>query len=93
MELIHEGCGTYCLHYLNISMMKRKKSFIQERFGNRVKELRTAKGWSQERLADECKLHRTYIGGIERGERNVSLRNLNAIAKAFDLTLKELFDF
>ena len=73
--------------------MRRKKSAIQERFGNRVRELRQAKGWSQERLADECKLHRTYIGGIERGERNVSLNNINAVAKALDISLKELFDF
>jgi len=73
--------------------MKRRKSLIQERFGNRVRKLREEKGWSQERLADECKLHRTYIGGIERGERNVALRNINAIAKAFDISLKELFDF
>lgn len=73
--------------------MKRKKSLIQERFGNRIRDLRSTRGWSQERLADECKLHRTYIGGIERGERNVSLKNLNAIAKAFDISLKELFDF
>ncbi len=73
--------------------MKRKKSTIQERFGNRVRQLRKAKGWSQERLADECRLHRTYIGGIERGERNVSLNNINVIAKAFDISLKELFDF
>ncbi len=73
--------------------MKRKRSLVQERLGNRIRELRGTRGWSQERLADECRLHRTYIGGIERGERNVSLNNINAIAKAFDITLKELFDF
>lgn len=74
-------------------MMKHKKSLIQERFGKRIRELRNGRGWSQERLADECKLHWTYIGGIERGERNVSLKNINAIAKALDIPLKELFDF
>ncbi len=73
--------------------MKRKRSLILERFGNKIRDLRNVRGWSQERLADECKLHRTYIGGIERGERNVSLKNINAIAKAFDISLKELFDF
>lgn len=78
---------------LTLLTMKRKKILIQERFGSRVRELRVARGWSQERLADECKLHWTYIGGIERGERNVSLKNINAIAKAFDMPLKELFDF
>ena len=79
--------------HLTFLVMKHKRSLVQERFGNRIRDLRGAKGWSQERLADECKLHRTYIGGIERGERNVSLKNINAIAKAFDISLKELFDF
>ena len=45
-------------------------------FGARVRALRTTKGWSQERLAAEAKLDRTYIGGIERGERNPSLVNI-----------------
>lgn len=51
-------------------------------FGARVRELRSKIGWSQERLAQECRLDRSYIGGVERGERNVSLINIHKIAKA-----------
>ena len=52
--------------------------------------LRRSLGWSQERLAQECGLHRTYIGGIERGERNVSIDNIERIAQALRVTLAEL---
>jgi len=87
------GCRLMKFTHLRFLHMKHRKSLIQERFGDRVRSLREERGWSQERLADECKLHRTYIGGIERGERNVALRNINAIARAFDISLKDLFDF
>jgi len=60
------------------------------RFGQRVREKRTALGLSQEAFADKCKLDRTYISGIERGKRNISLRNIAAIAKALDITVSEL---
>ena len=60
-------------------------------FGQRVRELRTAKGFSQEALALICDLDRTYIGGIERGERNVSLVNIEKIAKALSIPVQELF--
>jgi transcriptional regulator with XRE-family HTH domain len=71
----------------------RQNKTIQQKFGNRVKKLRKNKGWSQEEFADECGLHRTYIGAIERGERNVSLNNIHAIAKALGISVKELFDY
>ncbi len=51
-------------------------------FGRRLKKLRGNQGYSQERLADIAGLHRTYIGGVERGERNVSLVNIWRIADA-----------
>jgi len=60
-------------------------------FGQRVRELRTANGLSQEALAEVCDLDRTYIGGIERGERNVSLINIKKIADALGVPVKELF--
>jgi len=60
------------------------------RFGKRVRKLRTAKGFSQEAFADHCGLDRTYVGGIERGKRNVSLRNINLIATALGISLSEL---
>jgi transcriptional regulator with XRE-family HTH domain len=64
---------------------------VRRRFGLRVRQLREERGWSQERFADECRLHRTYVGGIERGERNVSLVNIERIAKAFRVTISTLF--
>ncbi|MBN1224160.1 MAG: helix-turn-helix transcriptional regulator [Candidatus Aminicenantes bacterium] len=61
--------------------------------GTRIRELRKARGWSQEKLGEMADLHPTYIGGIERGERNVALENLANLAAAFGLTLSQLFDF
>jgi len=66
---------------------------IEKRFGERVKELRQIKGLSQEELAFRAKVHRTYLGGIERGERNPALKNIVAIAKALDVSLSELFSY
>jgi transcriptional regulator with XRE-family HTH domain len=65
---------------------------IQTRFGERVRELRKAKGLSQEGLALACGLDRTYIGGVERGERNISLVNIHVIAAALGVPVKELFN-
>lgn len=59
-------------------------------FGQRVRELRRKAGLSQERFAERCQLDRTYIGGIERGQRNVALRNIAIIARALGLTISEL---
>lgn len=64
-----------------------------KKFGKRVRVLRRAKGLSQEELAFRAGVHRTYLGGIERGERNPSLKNIAAIAKALDTQLPELFQF
>jgi len=63
---------------------------IERRFGRRIRELRERAGWPQERLAEACGLHRTYIGGIECGERNVSLVNIERIAKALGLPIVDL---
>lgn len=67
-----------------------RKQDILVRFGSRVRELRFSKGFSQESFAAKCDLDRTYVGGIERGERNVALRNIESIAKALDITLSAL---
>jgi transcriptional regulator with XRE-family HTH domain len=56
-----------------------------------MRELRTEKGLSQEALAFACELDRSYIGGVERGERNVSLVNIQKIATALGVTVRELF--
>ena len=65
---------------------------ILERFGKRVREKRTALGLSQEAFADKANLDRTYISGIERGKRNVAIRNIDAIAKALGVSIAELMD-
>ena len=64
---------------------------IRIRFGRAVRTKRHKLGVSQEEFADICGLDRTYIGGIERGERNVALVNIERIAKALKISLPELF--
>ncbi len=62
-------------------------------FGRRIKELRTERGLSQEQLAEKTGFHRTYIGMVERGERNLSLSNVAVFAKVFQLSVSELVEF
>jgi transcriptional regulator with XRE-family HTH domain len=70
-----------------------KDSEILKRFGKLVRELRLRKGiTSQMELANKAKLDRTYIGGVERGERNVALINIEKIAHALGVSVKELFE-
>ena len=66
------------------------ESDIMKRFGDRVRELRKKQGFSQESFAAHCGLDRTYVGGIERGERNVALKNIEIIAKSLGLTVAQL---
>jgi len=63
---------------------------IQRALGRNIRKLRKAREWSQERMAEACGMHWTYIGQVERGERNLTLQSLSAIAKAFDLKTWEL---
>jgi len=64
---------------------------IRLRFGKAIRHKRHKLGVSQEAFADMCGLDRTYLGGIERGERNVALVNIEKIARALKLSLNELF--
>ena len=66
------------------------ESDVLVRFGLRVRNLRKAQGLSQEAFAARCGLDRTYIGGVERGQRNIALRNIEVIAIALNLTISEL---
>ncbi len=64
---------------------------ILEKFGERVRYLRKQKGLSQEKFAEISEMHRTYIGMIERGEKNITLANIEKCAKALQVSLSELF--
>ncbi|MDI9864012.1 helix-turn-helix transcriptional regulator [Flectobacillus sp. DC10W] len=66
---------------------------IIHEFGLRIKQLRTGKGISQEKLSFETGFHRTYIGMIERGERNISLSHIAVFAKYFEMTVSDLLNF
>ncbi len=70
-------------------MNSKKEILIQ--FGKNVREIRKKKGLSQEQLAFKSDLHRTYIGMIERAEKNITLLNIEKIAKALDVNITELF--
>ncbi len=65
---------------------------ILVKFGKRIKEMRNKEGWSQEKLAEKTGFHRTYIGMVERGERNITLKNIEIFAKTFEIKIKEIFN-
>jgi transcriptional regulator with XRE-family HTH domain len=65
---------------------------IRRKFGKKVKLMRIAKGWSQEKLAQNADLDRTYIPSIEKGERNVSISVMEKLALAFNISIKDFFD-
>lgn len=67
--------------------------FILKEFGSRIRNLRTQKKLSQEKLSFLTGFHRTYIGMVERGERNISLTNILVFARAFELNVSDLLDF
>jgi transcriptional regulator with XRE-family HTH domain len=64
---------------------------IRVRFGKALRQRRNKLGVSQEAFADMCELDRTYLGGIERGERNVALVNIEKLAKTLRISVSELF--
>lgn len=68
-------------------------SMIQEKVGQRIRELRRQLGISQEELASRANLDRTYITSVERGKRNISVVNLEKLANALGVSLKTFFDF
>ncbi len=66
-------------------------SDIVKDVGFKIRELREERGLSQEKLADLADLHRAYIGQIERGEKNIGIRNLEKIARALKVNVRDLF--
>lgn len=75
-------------------MARRPASVLKRRrdFGQRVRVLRAERGLSQEALADLAGIHRTYVGSVERGERNIALDNINALADALGVSPAQLVD-
>lgn len=65
---------------------------ILMRFGRAIRKLRRERNISQEKLADLCTLHRTYISDVELGKRNVSLENISRIACALNVSITKLFE-
>jgi transcriptional regulator with XRE-family HTH domain len=64
---------------------------VKSRFGTTLRRLRDERGYSQEELAERAGLHRNYVGGVERGERNVALENIVKLAKALSIPPRDLF--
>lgn len=64
---------------------------IVNKFGDKVRDLRKRVGLSQEKLAVKAGVHRTYVGMIERGEKNITLINIEKVAKALGVSIKDLF--
>lgn len=65
---------------------------IQKQFGQKVRSIRTEKGLSQEEFASDCGLDRTYISGVERGKRNISLKNIEIVANALGVKISMFFE-
>jgi len=64
---------------------------LLKKFGSKVKKFRLDKNLSQEELAHKANLHRTYIGMIERGEKNITLLNIEKVTKALQIKIEDLF--
>lgn len=68
------------------------KASVKTTFGTALRTLREKRGYSQEGLAERAGLHRNYVGGVERGERNVALENIVKLAQALSVRTKDLFE-
>lgn len=74
------------------SAVSKRPEIVVKALGKRIRQLRHEKGWSQEHLADQAGMHRTYMWGIEQGMRNPSVRHLVRVADALGVSVKVLFD-
>lgn len=80
-------------HLLTDVVLMAKKLLKSSRFGDAVRRARMAAGLTQEELADRAGLDRSYIGGVERGDRNPTLSVIEKFAQGLGLTLAELFSY
>lgn len=86
-------CGvTYILKIALCILLLAMKKDILVSFGKRIRLLRQEQGLSQEQLAFKANLHRTYIGMIERGEKNITLLNIVKLSKALEISIEKLFE-
>jgi transcriptional regulator with XRE-family HTH domain len=72
-------------------MDERSPNLLLKALGQRIRELRTAQGYSQEAFADKCGVHRTFMGTVERGESNLSFQNIYKVASHLGVPLSTLF--
>lgn len=82
--------GLFTTFVISKKIIPMQKSPILELFGQNVRKLRVERGLSQEQLADKAGLHRTYIGMIERAEKNITLLNMEKLSIALSSTISEL---
>lgn len=68
-----------------------EKKFLRD-LGERLRKLRDERGWTQEEFGKKCSLHRTFIGSVERGERNISILNLRHLARVLRVPLSDLLE-
>ena len=81
--------GGYTVRAMQAAL-SQQRPLLQQRLGLVVRRLRERAGYSQESFADVCHLHRNYIGAVERGETNITLRNIEVIARGLELHAWEL---
>ena len=87
--------NAFCRRLYNISptivWVPSNAADFQKRLGARVREIRTARGFSQESFAEECELHRTHVSLLERGRINITVNTARQIAQVLEISLSELF--
>lgn len=87
--------NAFCKRLYNISptivWVPAKAADFQKRLGARVREIRTARGYSQESFAEACELHRTHVSLLERGRINITVNTARQIAHVLEISLSELF--
>lgn len=84
---------TGALKFKKIKCFIMKNENTIKKLGYKVRIVRVDKGYSQETLAEKANLNRSFVGLLERGETNITVKNLESIANALEVNIKELFDF